>query len=301
MTLNWQLACQFMSLLCSCAPFSSCSFIFCLFSFSQKVYRTQDALATTMVRRNELYPSVHNSCEQDLPKFCEADPFTTDMGENNSTALLGGQSDLFVINSTLTQSMSSSPSFFPFECLETAWMDERVSPACNSALFNLQVIWVVQHQYELNVKAVSWILRVIWTFTSFYLIYAYMHAQRMWFKWVTGGRELWVGPPPVYLWVAAIWGFVFGLSMFAFVSIVAVGFLFQYWYGKKEDVRRIDDECSSDSKQVDSDDPSVLTESCCDCCKGTGVCNAACIKDAVSDAATEKEVLVSDEGDIPFI
>ena len=271
-----------------------------------------------MVQRSELYPAVHDQCALDLQEFCDGVPnlTLTPIEVEDPTTLLGTESDPVFANSTMTEDTSSNPPLFPFECLETDWTEQRASPVCSSALDQLQSLWELQHQQESNVKIASQIFSVIWLFFCTYGVYAYINAIIKWYNWFGAGIEGWVGSP-AYTWYVFIWTFIAGFSTTAWVVFVVGSLLYHCYFDRTEDDYRNQNGSFPESKQAgnsgtpridscvccccktpyNSDKPSTLAETSCECCNNSGVCNAACdhcccATRAVSHATTEKAKLV---------
>ena len=306
--------------------------------------RASDAWTATTVRIGEMYPDISVQCERDLQEVCKSPSVPAQPVKKDSSTLL--VSDPISVDSPLTEipvehaeeiqqqeseavfnvpqtrqlrtaslgsrrlseeSPSSDSPVFPFECLERAWTEQRVSLGCSASLQQLRSVQELKRQQEWNVKTSLWVFWVTW------LVFVLCSGIG---QWMLGGMLGWIINNRLAVWgllVKCYWA----INAVLWIVTMSTGnstIYFVWWAWMMVWIFGLVDEskengaqaCSSSTQQtdacckVDSDDPSTIAESCCKNCNGTGSTDcASCCSDeccdetcALSDATTEEELLI---------
>ncbi len=223
----------------------------------------------------------------------------------------------------LAEEAISDTVIFPYECLETAWRKHLVSLKCGTSLFQLRGVEELKQQQQRNCKTASWVFGANWC----------------WLVWCSGiGRHLsalfyFLLKSRFIMWDFFIrYNFFFMfVPMFLFFSTGSFILLPIFWImfllpaiaeansrteggiSNEEDRSPVSEQecitgqtetsgCSCCKTPSYSDNPSNLSETCCECCMGSGVCSAACesccdkeccmATRAELDVTTEHEILI---------
>ncbi len=263
---------------------------------------------------------MHDQCQSDLQDFCEF-PLTRpdDIGASDldlvdsdkHTVPVQDTHTVITVTPTklraaslfgrsLSEETSTSKPLFPLECLKTAWIEQRVTPACSFALDQLQSVSELQHQQELNRLPALCLFRTTWTFFLFTGLFSVLPDLWNWIVWcAVRVRDIAVANTslPYFIW---IWVFLFHCATAPLVFYIVLWFFYLYGEQKEGDWNKDGScpdrkqECSSWTQEAAKCDSCSKTEIGCECCEDTCLGDDGCCRGerTVVDASTEEEVLI---------